>query len=174
MKLIHLMTNYFSWRRIARQPDVDGYGRQQPDGCHGRTARTRIRTHGSGHDGRSHGRSHVRPRRSQRRQRRRWRRNAAQDAHIVHGGTAPLQLLIMNSYYELWMNWWFNLIVQAQYMQQQSQIFVFSTNLANKAAETVLQGQFQTIIAFHCSQPGTKKFLEVIATTTTALKLLWK
>ena len=46
-------------------------------------------------------------------------------------------------------------------MQQQSQIFVFSTNLANKAAESVLQGQFQTIIAFHCSQPGTKKFLEV-------------
>ena len=45
-------------------------------------------------------------------------------------------------------------------MQQQSQIFVFSTNLANKAAESVLQGQFQTIIAFHCSQPGTKKFLE--------------
>ena len=52
--------------------------------------------------------------------------------------------------------------MEAQYMQQQSQIFVFSTNLANKSAEAVLQGQFQTIIAFHCSQPGTKKFLEVL------------
>jgi collagen type V/XI/XXIV/XXVII alpha len=51
--------------------------------------------------------------------------------------------------------------MEAQYMQQQSQIFVFSTNLANKAAESVHQGQFQTIIAFHCSQPGTKKILEV-------------
>lgn len=55
-----------------------------------------------------------------------------------------------------------NSTMEAQYMQQQSQIFVFSTNLANKAAEAVLQGQFQTIIAFHCSQPGTKKILEVI------------
>lgn len=54
-----------------------------------------------------------------------------------------------------------NSTMEAQYMQQQSQIFVFSTNLANKAAEAVLQGQFQTIIAFHCSQPGTKKILEV-------------
>lgn len=54
--------------------------------------------------------------------------------------------------------------MEAQYMQQQSQIFVFSTTLANKAAEAVLQGQFQTIIAFHCSQPGTKKFLEVRVT----------
>ncbi|KAF4533444.1 hypothetical protein B566_EDAN001170 [Ephemera danica] len=49
---------------------------------------------------------------------------------------------------------------EAQYMQQQSQIFVFSTNLANKAAESVLQGQFPTIIACHCAQPGTKKYLE--------------
>jgi collagen type V/XI/XXIV/XXVII alpha len=54
-----------------------------------------------------------------------------------------------------------NSTMEAQYMQQQSQIFVFSTNLANKAAESVHQGQFQTIIAFHCSQPGTKKILEV-------------
>lgn len=54
-----------------------------------------------------------------------------------------------------------NSTIDAQYMQQQSQIFVFSTNLANKAAESVLQGQFQTIVAYHCSQPGTKKILEV-------------
>lgn len=51
--------------------------------------------------------------------------------------------------------------IDAQYMQQQSQIFVFSTQLANKAAEAVLQGQFPSVIAYHCSQPGTKSFLEV-------------
>lgn len=50
---------------------------------------------------------------------------------------------------------------EAQYMQQQSQIFVFSTILANKGAEAVLQGQFPSIIAYHCSQAATKKFLEV-------------
>lgn len=50
---------------------------------------------------------------------------------------------------------------EAQYMQQQSQIFVFSTILANKGAEAVLQGQFPSIIAYHCAQPGTKKYLEV-------------
>ncbi|XP_046985076.1 protein BCL9 homolog [Schistocerca americana] len=50
--------------------------------------------------------------------------------------------------------------MEAQYMQQQSQIFVFSTNLANKSADAVLQGQYPSIIAFHCAQPGTKKYLE--------------
>ncbi|XP_054279987.1 protein BCL9 homolog isoform X1 [Macrosteles quadrilineatus] len=50
--------------------------------------------------------------------------------------------------------------MEAQYMQQQSQIFVFSTALANKSAESVLQGQFSSIIAYHCAQPRTKKFLE--------------
>jgi len=51
---------------------------------------------------------------------------------------------------------------QQQYMQQQSQIFVFSTSLANKSAESVISGQYPTIIAYHCAQPRTKKFLEVI------------
>lgn len=46
-------------------------------------------------------------------------------------------------------------------MQQQSQIFVFSTTLANKGADAVLQGQYPSIIAYHCAQPGTKKYLEV-------------
>lgn len=48
-----------------------------------------------------------------------------------------------------------------QYMQQQSQIFVFSTALANKGAEAVKNGQFPTIIAYHCAQPETRKFLQV-------------
>ncbi|GFT38976.1 BCL9 domain-containing protein [Trichonephila clavipes] len=52
--------------------------------------------------------------------------------------------------------------METQYMQQQSQIFVFSTALANKAAESYLTGQFPSIIAFHCAQPGTKSFLEVM------------
>jgi len=51
--------------------------------------------------------------------------------------------------------------LEAQYMQQQSQIFVFSTKLANKAAESVFQQQFPSIIAFHMAQPATRKFLEV-------------
>lgn len=50
---------------------------------------------------------------------------------------------------------------EAQYMQQQSQIFVFSTQMANKGAEMVMQGQFPTIIAYHMAQPNTKKYLEV-------------
>lgn len=47
-------------------------------------------------------------------------------------------------------------------MQQQSQIFVFSTALANKGADAVRIGQFPTIIAYHCAQPETKKFLQVV------------
>uniref|UniRef100_L7LUY8 Putative collagen type i alpha 1b n=1 Tax=Rhipicephalus pulchellus TaxID=72859 RepID=L7LUY8_RHIPC len=50
--------------------------------------------------------------------------------------------------------------LEAQYMQQQSQIFVFTTGMANQAAESVLTGQCPSIIAFHCAQPGTKRILE--------------
>lgn len=50
--------------------------------------------------------------------------------------------------------------MEVQYMQQQSQIFVFSTLLANSGADEVIQGRFQSIIAYHCAQPGTKKYLE--------------
>lgn len=50
---------------------------------------------------------------------------------------------------------------EAQYMQQQSQIFVFSTLLANKSADAVMQGQYPSIIAYHCAQPSTKKYLDV-------------
>ncbi|XP_018570118.1 protein BCL9 homolog [Anoplophora glabripennis] len=50
--------------------------------------------------------------------------------------------------------------MEVQYMQQQSQIFVFSTMLANTGAEEVLQGRYPSIIAYHCAQPGTKKYLE--------------
>ncbi|KAK9751897.1 B-cell lymphoma 9 protein [Popillia japonica] len=50
--------------------------------------------------------------------------------------------------------------MEVQYMQQQSQIFVFSTILANSGADEVLQGRYPSIIAYHCAQPGTKKYLE--------------
>ncbi len=46
-------------------------------------------------------------------------------------------------------------------MQQQSQIFVFSTSLANKASESVLSGQYKSLIEFHIDQPNTKKYLQV-------------
>ncbi|CAK1595440.1 unnamed protein product [Parnassius mnemosyne] len=49
---------------------------------------------------------------------------------------------------------------QAGSMEQQSQIFVFSTLLANKSAEAVISGQHHSIIAYHCAQPNTKKYLE--------------
>lgn len=61
---------------------------------------------------------------------------------------------------------------EAQYMQQQSQIFVFSTTLANKGADAVLRGEFHSIIAYHCAQPGTKKFLEVLCATYIILIIL--
>ena len=48
-----------------------------------------------------------------------------------------------------------------QYLQQSSQIFVFSTQWANKAAEAVMQGNFNSIISWHEHQPETKKHLEV-------------
>ena len=46
-----------------------------------------------------------------------------------------------------------------EYAQQQSQIFVYPTNLANKAAEAVDSGEFDSIIDFHCAQEETKKIL---------------
>ena len=49
----------------------------------------------------------------------------------------------------------------APFMQQQSQIFVFDTKLANHAAEAVLCGQYKNIIDYHCDQPGTKEILQV-------------
>lgn len=43
----------------------------------------------------------------------------------------------------------------------QNRIFVFSTQMANKGAEMVINGHFLSIIAYHCSQPETKKILDV-------------
>ena len=48
-----------------------------------------------------------------------------------------------------------------QYMQQSSQIFVFSTAWANKAAQAVMEGAYPTIICWHENQNETKKHLAV-------------
>ncbi len=48
-----------------------------------------------------------------------------------------------------------------QYMQQSSQLYVFSTQWANRSAEAVMSEQYGSIIAWHESQPETKKQLEV-------------
>lgn len=48
-----------------------------------------------------------------------------------------------------------------QYMQQSSQIFVFSTDWANRSAQAVMEQEYPSIIAWHESQPDTKKQIEV-------------
>jgi len=47
------------------------------------------------------------------------------------------------------------------FMPQQSQVFVFSTSMANQAAEAVERGLCRTIIDFHVEQPRTRQFLQV-------------
>lgn len=70
----------------------------------------------------------------------------------IHEGVQPLPSNVVSKQ---------PVTMEAQYMQQQSQIFVFSTALANKAAEAVYSGQFTSIINYHCAQPRTKKYIEV-------------
>lgn len=48
-----------------------------------------------------------------------------------------------------------------QYMQQSSQIFVFSTDWANRSAQAVMSQEYLSIISWHESQPETKKQLDV-------------
>ena len=47
------------------------------------------------------------------------------------------------------------------YIQNQNQVFVFSTSKANDAAIAVQSGQFRSIIDYHASQPDTRQFLQV-------------
>ncbi|XP_074659835.1 uncharacterized protein LOC141912499 [Tubulanus polymorphus] len=48
----------------------------------------------------------------------------------------------------------------SHFMQQHSQIFVFSTALANKAADSILRRQCKSLIQYHLDQPQTKAFLQ--------------
>ena len=50
-----------------------------------------------------------------------------------------------------------------QYMQQSSQIYVFSTKWANMGAEAVMQDAYPSIVAWHEAQPDTKTHMEVRA-----------
>ena len=59
-----------------------------------------------------------------------------------------------------------------QYMQQSSQIFVFSTQWANNAAKAVMEGNYQSIIGWHESQGETKKHLAVGVQSPAARSLL--
>jgi|SRR6218665_195918 len=51
--------------------------------------------------------------------------------------------------------------LDSHFVPQQSQIFVFSTSLANEAAEAVQSGRCRSIVDFHLDQPATKQFLQV-------------
>merc|ERR1719225_1857106 len=57
-----------------------------------------------------------------------------------------------------------------QYMQQSSQIFVFSTEWANRGAQSVMENQSPSIIHWHESQQETKKQLEDMAKTYPQMK----
>lgn len=48
----------------------------------------------------------------------------------------------------------------SHFLQQQSQIFVFSTRMANDAAELVMAGKYKNILNFHTDQPETQNFLQ--------------
>ncbi|CAD5116942.1 DgyrCDS5781 [Dimorphilus gyrociliatus] len=48
----------------------------------------------------------------------------------------------------------------ADFMQHQSQIYVFSTEWANKAADSVESGIYKSIIAYHYDQPETKSMIQ--------------
>ena len=63
-------------------------------------------------------------------------------------------------------------VSDAQLAQQQSEIFVFSTQLANDAAEAVHSGQYKNLLSFHMDQPATKKFLQVLVTKSLASQSL--
>ncbi|KAK0044006.1 B-cell CLL/lymphoma 9-like protein [Biomphalaria pfeifferi] len=71
--------------------------------------------------------------------------------HPSSGGTTPATMMpsqhgMMGSF-------------EPPFMQQQSEIFVFSTQLANQAAESVRLGQCKSIIQYHMDHPNTKAFL---------------
>lgn len=63
-------------------------------------------------------------------------------------------------------------VSDTQLIQQQSEIFVFTTQLANDAAEAVHSGQYKNLLSFHMDQPATKKFLQVLVYRNLAMTSL--
>lgn len=53
------------------------------------------------------------------------------------------------------------MLVESPFIHQHSQIFVFSTDLANKAAGAVFHGLCKSIVDFHVQQPGMRELLQV-------------
>lgn len=53
------------------------------------------------------------------------------------------------------------MLVESPFIHQHSQIFVFSTDLANKAAGAVYHGLCKSIVDFHVQQPGMRELLLV-------------
>lgn len=55
----------------------------------------------------------------------------------------------------------FNMTSDSPYLQTNNQVFVFTTQLANDAAEAVLNNEYPTIIDYHKSLPSTAQYLAV-------------
>ncbi|KAH9518814.1 hypothetical protein Btru_006329 [Bulinus truncatus] len=71
--------------------------------------------------------------------------------HPSSGGTTPATM--MSSQHGMMGSF------EPPFMQQQSEIFVFSTSLANQAADSVRLGHCKSIIQYHMEHPSTKAFL---------------
>jgi hypothetical protein len=52
------------------------------------------------------------------------------------------------------------------FLQTNNQVFVFTTQLANEAAESVLKNEHPNIIEFHKSLPSTAQYLSVSQNST--------
>ena len=50
------------------------------------------------------------------------------------------------------------------FLQANNQVFVFTTQLANEAAEAVLKNEYPTILEYHKSLPSTAQYLNVSET----------
>jgi hypothetical protein len=50
------------------------------------------------------------------------------------------------------------------FLQTNNQVFVFTTQLANEAAEAVLKNEYPNIIEYHKSLPSTAQYLTVSKT----------
>ena len=58
----------------------------------------------------------------------------------------------------------YNITSDSPFLQANNQVFVFTTQLANEAAEAVLKNEQPNIIEFHKSLPSTASYLTVSKT----------
>ncbi|BFZ16036.1 hypothetical protein BsWGS_19076 [Bradybaena similaris] len=71
--------------------------------------------------------------------------------HPSSGGTTPATVMPQHGMVTS---------LEPPFMQQQNKVFVFSTRLANEAAESVRHGHCKSIIQYHMDHPNTKAFLQ--------------